>query len=92
MTTFTTAAEVRSFLKGAGFTERLRIKRTTSPFTGALFFTVFPADVPVGATIASSGGSQEPTHWFCSEPDFATRLNAINDALSKTNAFVGGST
>jgi hypothetical protein len=85
---FQDASEVRRWLKEKGVTDKVKVRQTASPFTGARFFKVMLAEVPEGVAVVTSSGSREPTRFGSSDGgETAQRYVALEEALSGTNAF-----
>lgn len=87
---FEDAHEVRRFLKENGITDKVKIRWQSSPFgPGGLFFVTLSDSPPPGSGVGSSGGSREPTRFFCMDDSgkpWIERLGRIQDALKNTNA------
>ena len=85
---FTTANQVRSFLKSRGFTH-FRVRFGRNPFGGSDRFIVSPTNLPGGVSVIYSGGSQQPSRYYTSDGGKTAGVFArLQEALQGTNAFV----
>ncbi len=82
MIEFHCAADVKRHLKERGFTDEARIKRTYSPFSGNLLFSVSLKECH--GALAYSFGSREPIKYAGED---APKLYRLNEILRGTNAF-----
>jgi hypothetical protein len=89
---FNDAAEVRKFLRAAGWTSPVTVKRVASPFGGSDRFLVSISGVPPEVSVISdSGSASAPTLWSSSDDGVtAARLEALDTLLANTNARAGG--
>lgn len=85
---FTSANEVRAFLRERGVTDPFSIRRVYSPFSGKMYFAVqFP--VPKGISVITDSGSRVPTSFVSSDDNkLAERLQEIHQLLLHTNAIL----
>jgi hypothetical protein len=85
---FSSASEVRQWLNRKGVEERVRVRRTMSPFTGATIFMVALAEFPTDVAVITSFGSNTPVSYGSSDDgETARRYVALEEALKGTNAF-----
>ena len=89
-TKFSTAAEVRSFLKQKGITAKLKIRWQNNPFGGDGKFIVTLAEIPPGSCLICSSGSKEPKHFYSADEGRTAKImNDMLDILRGTNTIVG---
>jgi hypothetical protein len=85
---FTTAHQVRLFLRLQGFTD-FRVRFGRNPFGGTDRFIVCPTHLPEGVSVIYSGGSQQPDRYFTSDGGVTAGIFArLQEALRGSNAFV----
>lgn len=85
---FSSAAEVRKYLKDKGFdTKGMKIRFCHNPFGGEGKFVVTPK-IPDGIAIATSSNSAG-TKYFSDNPATSHLFASITKELRDTNAFAG---
>ena len=84
---FNDANEVKKFLRAAGWTGPVSVKRVTSPFGGSDRFLVSISGVPPEVSVISEVGTAGATVWSSSDDGAtAARLEALDTLLANTNA------
>ena len=88
---FSSAAEVRKFLKPHGF-DKIKVRWGNNPFGGEGKFFVELTDIPEGVTLIHSSGSKTPAKTFGDVKAEASgvlgRIAKLRELLAKTNCGV----
>jgi hypothetical protein len=89
---FSDAAEVKRFLREAGFREAVGVRLVASPFGGSDRFLVNLPGVPEPVSIISGTDPTTGRHSWWSDDNNATavRFEALDALLVGTNASAGG--
>lgn len=85
---FESAAQVRSFLKGNGFTG-VSVRWGNNPFGGDGKWVVKLTNIPKGTTVIYSGGSNESSREYSDNTTVAERFANLRLLLRDTNCIVG---